>query len=205
MRIREKPRNYLFALQLSFFCGMLGFDRFYLGKITSGFFKVITFGGLGIWWLVDVFNLLYGYTTDVDGYELEGGDRRDPIMLFILSLNNFDQFYLHETALGILKIISFGGFGIWTLVDIIRTLKGRRTDKLGMPIELEEKKNLSVALFYSIFFGRFGLDRFYLGYHDLGMLKLFTFGALGLWSVVDIILLITNGLSDANGNKILAA
>ena len=205
METKRKSRNYVFTLQLSFFCGVLGFDHFYLGKITSGFFKMITFGGLGVWWLVDIFNLLYGYTTDVNGYELEGGDTRDPIMLLILSMYNFDQFYLHETALGILKFCTGGGFGIWTLVDIIRTLKGRRTDALNRPIKAEEKKNLSVALFYSIFFGRFGLDRFYLGYHDLGMLKLFTFGAAGLWNIVDMILLITNNLPDAEGYELKAA
>ena len=33
----------------------MGIDRFYLGKGGTGFLKLITFGGFGIWYLIDVF------------------------------------------------------------------------------------------------------------------------------------------------------
>ena len=39
---------------LSVFPGMLGVDRFYLGEKWIGFFKYITFGGIGIWWILDI-------------------------------------------------------------------------------------------------------------------------------------------------------
>lgn len=45
----KKPKNRLLALSLSTF--ML--DRFYLGKPISGTLKILTFGGLGLWWFVD--------------------------------------------------------------------------------------------------------------------------------------------------------
>ena len=34
---------------------IFGFDRFYLGQIGLGIFKWITFGGLVVWWFIDIF------------------------------------------------------------------------------------------------------------------------------------------------------
>jgi TM2 domain-containing membrane protein YozV len=39
---------------MSIIFGVLGVDRFIMGKIGTGILKLITLGGLGIWWLVDV-------------------------------------------------------------------------------------------------------------------------------------------------------
>jgi len=39
---------------MSIVFGSLGVDRFIMGKIGTGILKLITFGGLGIWWLADV-------------------------------------------------------------------------------------------------------------------------------------------------------
>ncbi|KAL5961863.1 TM2 domain-containing protein 1 [Taenia solium] len=48
------------------------------------------------------------------------------------------------------------------------------------------------ALILSIFGGIFGLDRFYLGYFALGALKMWSLGGLGLWYLVDVVLLVNN-------------
>jgi hypothetical protein len=47
-------RNWVVALLLSIFFGWLGFDRFYLGQPIIGLLKLITFGGLVIWWFIDI-------------------------------------------------------------------------------------------------------------------------------------------------------
>lgn len=60
--------TWLFALLL----GLLGVDRFYLGKIGTGILKLVTLGGLGVWALVDLIMVLAGATRDSTGRTLAG-------------------------------------------------------------------------------------------------------------------------------------
>ena len=49
-----KKVNWILCLIMSIFFGSIGVDRFIMGKVGTGILKLITFGGFGIWWLVDV-------------------------------------------------------------------------------------------------------------------------------------------------------
>ncbi|MFA6073409.1 MAG: TM2 domain-containing protein [Candidatus Woesearchaeota archaeon] len=59
-------RNWLAALLISIFIGWLGIDRFYLGHGGLGFLKLITLGGFGIWWLIDIFMIATKSIRDVE-------------------------------------------------------------------------------------------------------------------------------------------
>lgn len=45
-----------------------------------------------------------------------------------------DRFYLGDTGLAIVKLLTLGGCGIWVLIDIITTATHSRTDPNGLPL-----------------------------------------------------------------------
>jgi TM2 domain-containing membrane protein YozV len=58
------------ALVLSVFGGWFGLDRFYVGKTSTAIPKLISFGGMGIWWLYDVILIATGEFRDIDDLPL---------------------------------------------------------------------------------------------------------------------------------------
>lgn len=65
----NEMKSKVVALILSIFLGELGIDRFYLGYICTGILKLITCGGFGIWWLIDLIMIATGKLKPKDGSE----------------------------------------------------------------------------------------------------------------------------------------
>lgn len=65
---------------------------------------------------------------------------------------------------------------------------------------LPATKTKLTAILLAIFTGGFGVDRFYLGYTGLGVVKLLTAGGFGIWALIDLIRICTGSLRPADGS-----
>ena len=66
-------------------------------------------------------------------------------------------------------------------------------------------KSLMIATVLSALFfftGLSGLHRFYIGKIGTGILMLLTLGGLGIWAIIDLIVLITGNFRDRDNNRI---
>lgn len=64
-------------------------------------------------------------------------------------------------------------------------------------------KSYTTALLLSFFLGGLGVDRFYLGYTGLGVAKLLTVGGLGVWALIDFIMIILRKVPAADGSALV--
>jgi TM2 domain-containing membrane protein YozV len=51
---KDKKVNWVLTLIMSIIFGGIGVDRFIMGHVGLGILKLITLGGCGVWWLVDL-------------------------------------------------------------------------------------------------------------------------------------------------------
>jgi TM2 domain-containing membrane protein YozV len=65
-------------------------------------------------------------------------------------------------------------------------------------------KRILPAFLLCFLLGIFGAHRFYVGKVGTGVLQLLTLGGLGIWALVDLILIIVGAFTDENGEKITA-
>ena len=67
----SSDKGFVPTLLLCFFLGFLGVHRFYVGKIGTGLLQLVTFGGLGIWALVDFIMIAVGNFKDSEGHPIK--------------------------------------------------------------------------------------------------------------------------------------
>lgn len=97
---KTNQKDFMTASMLSLFLGFLGVDRFYLGKVGTGILKLLTLGGYGIWYIIDLILILTGSMKSKNGLELKGRTKNLKVALIITAV---------AFGLGILSAIASGG------------------------------------------------------------------------------------------------
>ncbi len=64
--LRESPRRRLSAFLLCFFFGWAGWHRLYCNKLGTAYLMLITMGGFGMWWFLDLVMIALGFFKDKD-------------------------------------------------------------------------------------------------------------------------------------------
>lgn len=70
---------------------------------------------------------------------------------------------------------------------------------------LKSDRSYLVTLLLCFFLGGFGAHRFYVGKVGTAILMLFTLGGLGIWALIDLIIIATGNFKDKQGKRITFA
>jgi TM2 domain-containing membrane protein YozV len=151
----EPQKSWLATVLLCQFLGTLGVHRFYTGRIITGILQLFTFGGFGIWVLVDLIMIISGdfkdsYNRPLDQQPMMGGSKSWVTAAFLclfLGWLGVHRFYTGHIITGILQLLTFGGFGIWVLVDLVMIYTDSFRDDMNLLLTRMERVRPNVYMY----------------------------------------------------------
>lgn len=94
--------------------------------------------------------------------------------------------------------VSYASFPVQRAADNNVTVVESNDDDLSSPAAVGGGKSQVIALVLCALVGGLGVHRFYLGYTWQGIVQLLTLGGCGIWSLIDLIRIITGSLEPKN-------
>ena len=125
------------------FFGVMGVHRFATGKVGSGVGMLLTGGGLGIWWFVDMLMIILLKFKDKEGRlvamapQEEMSEKNLSTILLIwhlVPIPGMHRFLTGRAGSGVAFLLTGGGLLVWMIIDWIKLVKGQFTDKEGLPV-----------------------------------------------------------------------
>jgi hypothetical protein len=94
---------------------------------------------------------------------------------------------------------TYASFPVQRATSQNTTVNANVEEELSSPAALGGDKSQVIALVLCALVGGIGIHRFYLGYTWQGVVQLLTLGGCGIWSLIDLIRIITGDLQPKNG------
>ena len=115
------------------------------------------------------------------------------------------NFRILLSMFALLLVSSFPAYASFPVENITNNSSSQTTisnaaasTTLSSPAAVNSGKSQVTALLLALLVGGIGIHRFYLGYTWQGVVQLLTLGGLGIWSLIDLIRIITGDLEPKN-------
>lgn len=165
---KDSGKKKITAIILSILLGTLGIDRFYLGYTGLGVVKLLTAGGCGIWYIIDIVFLFTGKLLprssegSAPAESLPAGTKIKTVgalLGFFVGLFGALDFYAGNVKRGVVKIIlTITGIGaiasvIMNMKDMFGVANEKYLDKNGESFKGEPKIAKILAIINAVVYG----------------------------------------------------